>query len=200
MVNYSDEEGLNCSYTYHLRQDKNGFIWIGSDNGLFRFDGKEFKQYGKKEGLKNIDIISCEPLSNGEVFILPFLNDFAYLKNDRVINLNINDYVKNQFSSSIPKVTRNRNRLYFYENFNPQNIFIYENGKVKKIPVPLNYEKKSFATLRFEPHTYDLYLHDARQGDILVYNITTGTKQYLKGGIGSMICEKNHSYSLKFII
>ncbi|MGE8511514.1 MAG: sensor histidine kinase [Chryseobacterium culicis] len=191
MVNYSDEEGLNCSYTYHLRQDKNGFIWIGSDNGLFRFDGKEFKQYGKQEGLKNIDIISCEPLPNGEVFILPFLNDFAYLKNGRVINLNINDYVKNQFSSSIPKVTRNGNRLYFYGNFNPQNIFIYENGKVKKIPVPLDYEKKSFETLRFEPHTSNLYLHDPHQGEILVYNIITGKKQYLRGSIGNMICEKD---------
>ncbi|WFB68837.1 histidine kinase [Chryseobacterium sp. WX] len=191
MVNYSDEEGLNCSYTYHLRQDKNGFIWIGSDNGLFRFDGKEFKQYGKKEGLKNIDIISCEPLPNGEVFILPFLNDFAYLKNGRVINLNINEYVKNQFSSSIPKVTRDGNRLYLYGNLNPQNIFIYENGKVKKIPIPLEYGKRYFATLRFEPHTYNLYLHDPHQEDILVYNIITGKKQHLKAGTGSMICEKD---------
>ena len=72
MVNYSDEEGLNCSYTYHLRQDKNGFIWIGSDNGLFRFDGKEFKQYGKKEGLKNIDIISRTFAQRRGIFILPF--------------------------------------------------------------------------------------------------------------------------------
>lgn len=194
MVNYSDEDGLNCSYTYHLRQDKNGFIWIGSDNGLFRFDGKEFKQYGKKEGLKNIDIISCEPLPNGEVFVLPFLNDFAYLKNGHVINLDINDYVKNQFSSSIPKVTRDGNKLYLYGNFNPQNIFLYENGKVKKIPIPLDYGKESLAALRFEPRTYNLYLNNPKQGGILIYNLITGKKQHLKTDPGNIICEKDNLF------
>ncbi|ASW73277.1 hypothetical protein IQ37_03965 [Chryseobacterium piperi] len=86
LVNYSEEDGLNSSYTYTINQDDNGFIWIGSDNGLFRFDGKEFKQYNKKNGLKNIDVLGCNPLSNGENFIMPYLSDFAYLKNGKVIN------------------------------------------------------------------------------------------------------------------
>ncbi len=36
LLNYNENNGLNASYTYHLRQDSNGFIWIGSDNGLFK--------------------------------------------------------------------------------------------------------------------------------------------------------------------
>lgn len=192
LVNYTEEDGLNCSYTYHLRQDKNGFIWIGSDNGLFRFDGKEFKQYGKKEGLKNIDIISCEPLPNGEVFILPFLNDFAYLKTGKVVNLNINDYVKNQFSGSIPKITRDTNRLYLYGTSNPQTIFIYENGIVKKIPVTLDYKKRSLATVKFDFRTRDLYLNDPTKGEIVIYNLNTRKVRTIKIDAGNMICEKDN--------
>ncbi|REC79871.1 hypothetical protein DRF60_02490 [Chryseobacterium elymi] len=191
MVNYTEEDGLNSSYTYRLRQDQNGFIWIGSDNGLFRFDGKEFKQYGKSEGLKNIDIISCEPLPNGEVFILPFLNDFAYLKNGRVINLNINDYLKNQFSSSIPKITRDVNKLYLYSNHNPQNIFVYENGKVKKTPIAIDYKNRDLGTLQFDFRTKNLYLGDFEKGEILIHNLIHGKERKIKIDKGEVICEKD---------
>ncbi|KFF21705.1 hypothetical protein IW22_07135 [Chryseobacterium sp. JM1] len=191
MVNYNEEDGLNSSYTYHLRQDKNGLIWIGSDNGLFRFDGKDFKQYGKEEGLKNIDIISCEPLPNGEVFILPFLNDFAYLKNGRVINLNINDYLKNQFSSSIPKITRDGNRLYLYSTQSPRNIFIYENGKVKKNPILLNYNKREFSTVQYDFRTQNLYLNNSITGQILIYSLITRKEKEIRIDPGGIICEKD---------
>lgn len=191
MVNYNEADGLNSSYTYHLRQDKNGFIWIGSDNGLFRFDGKDFKQYGKKEGLKNIDIISCEPLPNGEVFILPFLNDFAYLKNEKIINLNIDDYLKNQFSGSIPRITRDGNRLYLYGTGNPQNIFTYENGKVKKTPVLLEYKKRRLSTLQYDFRTQNLYLSDPFKEEIVVYNLITRKEKEIKINKGNMICEKD---------
>ncbi|MBB6370321.1 histidine kinase [Chryseobacterium shigense] len=197
MVNYNEEDGLNSSYTYHLRQDKNGFIWIGSDNGLFRFDGKEFKRYGKEEGLKNIDIISCEPLPNGDVFILPFLNDFAYLKNGRVINLNINDYLKNQFSSSIPKITRDGNRLYLYGNGNPKNIFTYENGKVKKIPIRLDYRKREFLTIKYDSRTQNLYLKHPEKNEILAYNLASHKEKEIKADRGNIICEKDNFFVLE---
>ncbi|MGE6398053.1 sensor histidine kinase [Chryseobacterium scophthalmum] len=192
LVNYNESDGLNISYTYHLRQDDKGFIWIGSDNGLFRFDGKEFKQYGKNEGLKNIEIISCEPLPNGEVFILPFLNDFAYLKNDKVINLNINEYLKNQFSSSIPKITRDVNRLYLYSTQNPQNIFVYENGKVIKNPIYLDYKKRGLYTIKYDFHTQNLYLNDPLKGEIIVYNVIDKKEKVIKIDKGGIICEKNN--------
>ncbi len=190
MVHYSEADGLNSSYTYHLRQDQNGFIWIGSDNGLFRFDGKDFKQYGKAEGLKNIDIISCEPLPNNEIFILPFLNDFAYLKNGRVINLDLNDHLKNQFSGSIPKITRNGNRLYLYGTQNPRNIFIYENGKVKKTPVLLEYKNRKLSTLQYDFSTQNLYLNESATGKVIIYNLISGQEKEIRIDKGNMICEK----------
>jgi hypothetical protein len=83
MVHYNEGDGLNSSYTYGMNQDKNGFIYIGSDNGFFRFDGTEFKQFGSKDGLKNIEILYCFPTPGGELFIIPFLDDFAYLKKEK---------------------------------------------------------------------------------------------------------------------
>jgi len=40
--NYTTQNGLINNVVYCLAQDKNGYIWIGSDLGLTRFDGKFF--------------------------------------------------------------------------------------------------------------------------------------------------------------
>lgn len=39
------EDGLSNSYVNCLLQDRNGFIWFGTDDGLNRFDGYEIKIY-----------------------------------------------------------------------------------------------------------------------------------------------------------
>jgi ligand-binding sensor domain-containing protein len=39
------DNGLPSNEVYSLIQDSVGFVWIGSSNGLARFDGRNFKQY-----------------------------------------------------------------------------------------------------------------------------------------------------------
>lgn len=39
------KEGLSTNYTTAVAEDKQGFIWIGTSNGLNRYDGYHFKHY-----------------------------------------------------------------------------------------------------------------------------------------------------------
>ncbi|MBU2493114.1 MAG: hypothetical protein KJ571_10860 [Bacteroidetes bacterium] len=41
----SIQDGLSQSTIYDILQDKNGFIWFCTDNGLNRYDGIQFKKY-----------------------------------------------------------------------------------------------------------------------------------------------------------
>ncbi len=41
----TEENGLTNSYIYSIGQDRKGFIWIGTENGLYRYDGYHFKHY-----------------------------------------------------------------------------------------------------------------------------------------------------------
>ena len=41
----TEENGLTNSYINCIGQDRNGFIWFGSENGLYRYDGYRFKHY-----------------------------------------------------------------------------------------------------------------------------------------------------------
>lgn len=178
LINYNEKDGLNASFTYTVTQDKKGFIWIGSSNGLFRFNGIEFKQYSRKNGLKNIDVLECTPLSNGEIFIVPFLNDFAYLKGNKIINSDKNPElrkIKSGFGS--PWIRSYRNELIFCNNSNPTTAYLYENGKIKEIPIAFNYNQSEANVIDFNFSTHTLYL---KEGNIIIsYNIYNKKKTVL---------------------
>ena len=44
-------EGLGNLNVNCIAQDRAGFLWLGTENGLFRYDGSTFSKYGRAEGL-----------------------------------------------------------------------------------------------------------------------------------------------------
>lgn len=53
---YTIKDGLPGSIVYHSVQDKNGFIWFATNQGVSRFDGRSFKNFTKADGLPDNDI------------------------------------------------------------------------------------------------------------------------------------------------
>jgi signal transduction histidine kinase/ligand-binding sensor domain-containing protein len=52
------EEGLPQSTVNCIAQDKKGFLWVGTQDGLARFDGRSFRVVGKEEGIST-SFITC---------------------------------------------------------------------------------------------------------------------------------------------
>lgn len=52
--NYSSEQGLSQNSCYTIAQDTDGFLWFGTQDGLNRYDGKEFRIFlpQNKDGRK----------------------------------------------------------------------------------------------------------------------------------------------------
>jgi len=48
----SQENGLSNNFVVSIAQDKEGFLWFATEEGLNRFDGSHFVSYYKKEGLQ----------------------------------------------------------------------------------------------------------------------------------------------------
>jgi signal transduction histidine kinase/ligand-binding sensor domain-containing protein/CheY-like chemotaxis protein len=59
------EQGLPHNYVHSVTQDKKGFIWIGTNYGLARFDGYNFKVF--QPDIKKPNSITHKPI--GKVFI-----------------------------------------------------------------------------------------------------------------------------------
>jgi ligand-binding sensor domain-containing protein/serine phosphatase RsbU (regulator of sigma subunit) len=56
--NFSSEDGLTQSYVYTIIQDVHGYLWVGTDNGLFRYDGFKFQNYLTGDSLAD-NFITC---------------------------------------------------------------------------------------------------------------------------------------------
>lgn len=52
-----------------LLQDRNGFIWFGTDKGLFRFNGTDFKQYTTKDSLPTNQVTALAEDSIGRIWV-----------------------------------------------------------------------------------------------------------------------------------
>jgi ligand-binding sensor domain-containing protein len=67
---YGQEEGLGDLSVECLVQDRTGFIWIGTRNGLFRFDGRQFREYGPPDGLPSSKIFDLKLAVDGSLWVL----------------------------------------------------------------------------------------------------------------------------------
>ena len=68
---YTARDGLPMNSLKSVFQDSRGFIWVGLQEGLARFDGVEFNLYDKKEypGLVSNFIMDIEEDSNGHLWV-----------------------------------------------------------------------------------------------------------------------------------
>ncbi len=83
-VNYSEKEGLASSTVYSITQDKEGYIWFATENGLSRFDGKSFDNLTTKDGLPDNSILKVHCADDGRIFFIPFTHTPYYYKNDSI--------------------------------------------------------------------------------------------------------------------
>lgn len=70
---YTSEKGLSENVVYSLYKDKRGFIWIGTDYGLNRFDGYQYKKYfhiaGDTTSLSSNSILALVENSDGKIWV-----------------------------------------------------------------------------------------------------------------------------------
>ncbi len=77
-THYDITEGLAGSTVYCITQDKDGFIWVGTETGLSRFDGTHFKNFTTTDGLPDIEILQLFGDSKGRVWMAPFRKSVCY--------------------------------------------------------------------------------------------------------------------------
>ena len=67
--NYRVESGLPFIQVYCMYQDSNGYLWTGGYGGLSRFDGKEFVNYNRKNGLVDHSVNAISGDAFGTIYI-----------------------------------------------------------------------------------------------------------------------------------
>src|SRR4030043_252775 len=65
---YGVEQGLSSSKVYSLLQDKNDWIWLGTESGVSRFNGSEFENFSPRNGLSAGGVYSLAEDTLGRIW------------------------------------------------------------------------------------------------------------------------------------
>jgi ligand-binding sensor domain-containing protein/anti-sigma regulatory factor (Ser/Thr protein kinase) len=83
---YTVKDGLPSATIYDVLQDKQGFIWCGTENGLCRFDGKTFKTFTRNDGLTDNTVLNLFEDSRRRLWIISLTGKLCYYKDGKIHN------------------------------------------------------------------------------------------------------------------
>lgn len=84
IFNYSVPEGLPSSEVYEVYQDRKGFLWFATDNGVVKFDGSQMKVYHTKDGLTDPVVFSFFEDHRNRLWFRTFSGELSYFENDSI--------------------------------------------------------------------------------------------------------------------
>src|SRR5665213_3186991 len=62
-------EGLNNLAVRNIYQDRNGFIWASTENGIFRYDGERFEAFGPAQGIPSTSAAAFGDAPDGSLLV-----------------------------------------------------------------------------------------------------------------------------------
>ncbi|WP_298393617.1 sensor histidine kinase [Flavobacterium sp.] len=130
---------MPSNHIYEITEDNNGFLWIGSDNGVSRFDGKRFVNYSTKNGLPSNDVIQIRKEKNGTIWANCYKQPPSYFdeKSNRFISFESNKKIIKSSRTLLNIQVHPVNGIYFQ---NSSELLFFKNKKLAD--VKFNYHSK----------------------------------------------------------
>ncbi len=85
---YTNEEGLYHSFIYSIDQDSDGFIWVGTAEGLYRFNGFDFEYFTTEDGLADNFVTKIFRDKDGKLWIGHHSGSISVLSGSDFVVLN----------------------------------------------------------------------------------------------------------------
>ncbi len=99
---FTVENGLASSNVYAAYQDSKGYIWFGTEEGVSRFDGKNFSTYRTEEGLSDNDVLRIVEDKSGRVWFLTFSGHLSFFSqhDQKIHNENTDRFLARAYNGS----------------------------------------------------------------------------------------------------
>lgn len=123
-IHYStNNSGLPHNITYGICQDSRDYLWIGTDNGLVRFDGTNMRLYEK--GLESKYVIDMDE-SGGKLWVCTWKGGIYQVQGDSVVQIREKDNRNTLYNTNKIIVCDNQVvsfvfEEYFVHCYDPQN-------------------------------------------------------------------------------
>lgn len=133
-IYFNSQNGFDDGDVFAISEDSEGIIWIGSLNGVFRYDGKEFKKYTVQDGLPYNDTRVFFHDSDSSLWIgtTAGLARFSKGKIEPILLTQSTDSKNRNSEPYIRAVYKDANNVYWIGTYG-NGLFRIKNGKVSNI-------------------------------------------------------------------
>ncbi len=167
-IRYTTKQGLPTNHIYDIAEDKNGFMWFATKQGLVKYGGETFKTFTIKDGLPNNDTWLLETDLQGRLWYFTKSLYQGYVKKDSIYK-----FAKKNKEVITPRfVYKTKDSLWFYDNSGVQTFSktnIINTGPYSKDGEPY-FNTKSLAIQK---------QYGANLGNIMPFFINPEAKEYI---------------------
>jgi hypothetical protein len=144
-------DGLPSNKVYCASQDSKGFIWIGTDNGLARFNGSEFKTFTTEDGLPDNEVLSVGEDYIGRLWVFCFKQAPCYFYKNKLYTSKNDSFLAQYFNN--PNLCRYQyepveKRVLIFMALNEKNAVI-ENFKIQYLPFSVEKGQSNIGSINF---------------------------------------------------
>ncbi len=148
-VHYTVKDGLPSSTTYCAVQDSKGFMWVGTDAGLVRFDGSHFKVFTTADGLPDNEVLGLHfDKRTDRMWVITYCKQACYYRKGKfytsqndsslgIIKCEYGEFINGNLQENIGVFLFNGSSVYEYANNKVKEVYIKGIGspvlQVKKI-------------------------------------------------------------------
>lgn len=169
------EDGLPSNHVYGALQDRKGFIWFATDNGVSRYDGLEFKNFSSANGLPDNEIVNFAEDNLGRIWLSCYNGIPCFIQDGSVFNPSNNPELKKMVQCGYMRFCKMGNKLIVTREGTYLNGFeVAENGQIQPIGSNENFAKAG---------NYMIDLQGLQIGEIHLFNsrcVKIDTLSYLK--------------------
>lgn len=157
---FTVEDGLPSNLIYSFALDDRGFLWISTDNGVARFDGRHFKVFNTEDGLPDNEVLEVVKEGDGTIWANTFKQGPFYFdqKSSQFIDPLENEKIDPAYKKQIyyQRPLQDSGIVFYSNNFE----LVFKNRKLTQSKEP--------SAFRFKTGDHQAYLqakyHRSREG------------------------------------
>ncbi|HEV7379013.1 MAG TPA: two-component regulator propeller domain-containing protein, partial [Dyadobacter sp.] len=167
------EDGLSQGSVYHMLKDSQGFLWLGSQDGINRFNGKNFEVYLSGASGESTNIQGIAEDKDGTVWIGSHKGMYQY-------NRKRNKFIKHEFANkanigSVHAFMDRKKNVFFLSE---AGLFSLINNDIHLITDQLRYSRSQFNNFVATTPGGEIWLLNPGKGVMRYSHRTKKTKQY----------------------
>jgi two-component sensor histidine kinase len=160
-LHYGIEEGLPSNTIYDIYQDPDGFIWIGTDKGVARYNGQKFETFTTADGLSDNECFFFQPDHYGRMWIGTYNGELCYYKDGIFHNAKNTPWLKLPIKASITSLITVNNDSSVLVLFNDHSGFIEITQETIKhfLPKSMSWRSNDFPCINLKKteNHYELF-------------------------------------------